>query len=125
VDTQIQANKTSVLSYILLFLLVFAYMLTTLTTLTTLAEKNKIMFTYPLTHKDALKTLRKFLSDMDSGVQFDNPILVQLYWDQDQGLCTIVRRDSNADDINVDMQDSVLEISYHDPELEFVRKLQC
>lgn len=83
------------------------------------------MFTYPLTYKDALKTLEKFLSDMDAGVQFDNPMLVQLYWDEDQGLCTIVRRDPNADDINVGTSDSILEITYTDPELEFVRKLQC
>ena len=79
------------------------------------------MFTYPLTLQDALQAFVKFKANIVSEVDFTDPVLNQLYADEALGLCTIKIHPPSGDEF----QDSVLEISYHDPELEFVRKLQC
>jgi len=84
------------------------------------------MFTYPLTLQDALQAFVKFKANIVSEVEFDDPVLNQFYADEALGLCTITIRQPDVDIISIrNVQDSVLEISYHDPELEFVRKLQC
>jgi hypothetical protein len=84
------------------------------------------MFTYPLTLADAIQAFVKFKANIVSEVKFDDPVLNQLYADEAQGLCTITIQQPDVDIISIrNVQDSVLEISYLDPELEFVRKLQC
>jgi hypothetical protein len=67
----------------------------------------------------------KFKQNLE--VEFADPILNQLYADEAEGLCTItIRQPINNGVVGViNVQDSGLEISYLDPELEFVRKLQC
>lgn len=83
------------------------------------------MFTYPLTLQDALQAFVKFKANIVSEVEFDDPVLNQFYADEAEGLCTITIRQPDVDIISIrNVQDSVLEISYLDPELEFVRKLQ-
>lgn len=82
------------------------------------------MFTYPLTLADAIQAFVKFKSDPDTPVVFADAILNQLYSDEDAGLCTITIKQADADCISIrNITDTTLEITYLDPELEFVRKL--
>ena len=57
---------------------------------------------------------------------FDDPALNQLYADEAAGLCTITIHHPINDGISgiFNVKDSGLEISYTDPELEFMRRLQ-
>ena len=83
------------------------------------------MFTYPLTLADAIQAFVKYTQTHADQVEFDDPVLNQLYADEAQGLCTITFKTINFFDAKVHHSDSILEIVYTDPELEFVRKLQC
>jgi len=82
------------------------------------------MFTYTLTFQDAIQAFVKFKTSESSDVDFDNPGLNQVYQDEAQGLCTITLRQPRSNDITIrNIQDSILEIHYADPELEFQRRL--
>ena len=78
------------------------------------------MFMYPLTYQDAVRAFVKFRSKHTDKSVFDDSALAQLYADEANGLCTITIHPPTSNEL----QDSVLEISYTDPELEFVRRLQ-
>lgn len=78
------------------------------------------MFMYPLTYQDAVRAFVKFQSKYTDKLVFDDSALAQLYTDEANGLCTITIHPPSSEEL----QDSVLEVSYHDPELEFVRRLQ-
>lgn len=74
------------------------------------------MFNYQLTLIDAIQAYVKYVQDQSVEIQFDDPLLNQFYADQAAGLCTISVLPGST-------QDSVLEINYVDPELEFLRRL--
>ena len=82
------------------------------------------MFKYPLKYADALSSYLKYTTGELDAVEFTDPALNQFYADEAQGLCRI---ELLAPDFAIAAMDgdSVLEIHYTDPELEFERRLQA
>jgi hypothetical protein len=81
------------------------------------------MFTYPLTLDDAIQAFVKYGKTHNSQVEFTDPALNQFYADEALGLCTINFKTNTTNRYIGGQGDSTLEITYLDPELEFVRRL--
>ena len=71
---------------------------------------------------DALQAFYKYTTTEQATAVFDDPLLNQMYADEAAGLCTItmIAPESTTAILS---SDSELEISYSDPELEFLRQL--
>jgi hypothetical protein len=75
------------------------------------------MFKYKMRFIDAIQAYTKYTGS--GAVVFEDPALNQFYADEAEGLCTIQLIAPDAPAV-----DSMLEIHYFDPELEFQRRLQ-
>ena len=78
------------------------------------------MFKYPITLKDAMRVLMAEVPAAE--VKFHDPILQVFYKDRDDGLCTIKSKRF----INGFAEEHVheIQVTYKDPELEMIRRLQ-
>ena len=79
------------------------------------------MFKYPMTTRDALRSVMARVPAAD--VTFTDPNIQQVYDDEKKGLCTIEAKRFATGMHNMDSVVHELHIEYYDPELEFIRAL--
>ena len=69
--------------------------------------------------------MRSYMNFIKSAeIKFVDPNVQMFYDDEAQGLCTIELKQGKRPQDGLPSGDSVLEICYYDPELEFQRRLQ-
>lgn len=84
------------------------------------------MIRYPMSNRDAMRSVMVRVPAAE--VKFVDPVLDQFFADESAGLCEIKIKRLNLDEIMTANREGQeiqhhVEVTYHDPEIEFVKKM--